>query len=207
MKFTILTIFPDSFSYLNQSILKKAQERRLIEIEIVDIRNFSKDKHKKVDDIPFWWWQWMVMTCQPIFDAIENVKNKSSYKNNLVIFMSPWWKELNQEKVIKYSLLKDYEFIIICWRYEWIDQRIIESLVDQEISIWNYILSWWELPAMIFIDSISRLISWVIWNKKSYQEESFSEKFWGKKEFPHYTRPKNFCNLKVPDVLISWNHD
>ena len=121
--------------------------------------------------------------------------------------MSPWWKELNQEKVIKYSLLKDYEFIIICWRYEWIDQRIIESLVDQEISIWNYILSWWELPAMIFIDSISRLISWVIWNKKSYQEESFSEKFWGKKEFPHYTRPKNFCNLKVPDVLISWNHD
>lgn len=206
MKFTILTIFPNSFSYINESILAKSQEKWLIQVEIVNIRDFSNDNHKKVDEVPFWWWQWMLMTCQPLFDAVNNVKQKSKYKKKHVIFVSPWWKTFTQSMAKKYSLLKDIHIIIICWRYEWIDQRVIDELVDEQVSIWNYVLSWWELASMILIDAISRLIPWVLWKEESHEEESFSKKLWWKKEFPHYTRPQNFKWITVPEVLLSGNH-
>lgn len=206
MKFTILTIFPEAFSYLNQSIIWKAQEKNLIEIEIIDIREFSKDKHKKVDDAPYWWEQWMVMTCQPIFDAIEHIKEKSKYKNIYTIFVSPRWENLKQEKLKKLSEKENHEIIILCWRYEWIDQRVIDTLVDEEICIWEYILTWGEIPAMILVDWISRLIPWVIWKEESHLEESFSKALDWKKEFPYYTRPENFRWMKVPEVLLSGHH-
>lgn len=206
MKFTILTIFPSSFSYFNESILKKAQSKWLIEIEIVDIRLFSKNKHKKIDDIVYWWWQWMLLACQPIFDAIKKIKETSKYKKIYVVFVTPWWELFDQKMALKLSKQNTTEFIIICWRYEWIDQRIIDNLVDLELSVWNYVLSWWELPAMIIIDAISRLIPWVIWNKESHEEETFSDKLFWKKEFPQYTKPRNFMWLKVPEILVSWDH-
>lgn len=206
MRFTILTIFPEAFSYLWQSILAKAQDKWIIEIGIIDIRMFSKNKHKKVDDIPYWWWQWMIMTCQPIFDAVKDVKSKSKYTKQYVIFVSPWPNVFTQEKAYEFSKMKDTEIIIICWRYEWIDQRVIEKLVDEELSVWYYILSWWELPAMLVVDAISRLIDWVLWKEESHMEESFSKKLEWKKEFPYYTRPQEYKGIKVPEVLISWDH-
>lgn len=206
MKFTILTLFPDSFSYFWESIIKKAIEREKIEIEILNIRDFSSSKHKTVDDIPYWWWQWMVLMCQPIFDAIYYIKQNSNHKKFFVVFPTPRWKKLTQKKIEKFSKKQDFHFIIICWRYEWIDQRIVEKLVDEEISIWDYILTWWEIPAMILVDSIARLIDWVLWKNISHEEESFSKKLLWKKEFPYYTRPENFRDLKVPEILLSWNH-
>lgn len=206
IKFTILTIFPKAFSYLEESILAKAQSKNIINIEIVDIRNFTNDKHNKVDDIPYWWGQWMVLKCQPFFDAIDCIKKKSKYKKQYVINLSPRGKKFTQKKAEKLSNLKDTEIILLCWRYEWIDQRVIDVFVDDEISIWNFIVTWWELPAMLFIDAVSRLIPWVIWKEESYKEESFSQALWWKKEFPYYTRPEDFRWYKVPKVLISWNH-
>ena len=194
------------FSYLSQSIIKRAQEEWFVEVDIIDVRNYSKDKHKKVDDIPYGWWQGMVMTCQPLFDAIEDVKKNSEFDNCFVINVSPRWEDLRQDTLYKLSKIKDTEIIIICWRYEWIDQRVIDKLVDREISIWNYVLTWWEIPAMILIDWISRLIPWVISKEESHQEESFSDILGWKKEFPYYTRPENFRWEKVPEVLLSWNH-
>ncbi len=206
MRFTILTIFPEAFSYLDQSILGKAQEKWLIDIKVVDIRKYSNDKHKKVDNIPYGWGQWMVMTCQPIFDAIEDIKSRSKQNKHYVIFVSPWSNNFSQNKAYKFSEMKDTEIIIICWRYEWIDQRIIDELVDEEISVWPYILSWWELPAMLIVDSVARLIDWVIWKEESHMEETYSAKLDWKKEFPYYTRPQDFKWLTVPEVLLWWDH-
>lgn len=206
MKFTILTIFPESFSYFYESILYRAQKKWIIEIEIINVRDFSIEKNKKVDDIPYWWNHWMVLSCQPFFDAIDYVKKKSKYKKQYIINVSPRWKLFSQKKSENLSKLKDTEIIFLCWRYEWIDQRVIDVFVDCEISIWKFILTWWELPVMIIIDSIARLIPWVIGKEESHKEESFSKEFWGKKEFPYYTRPENFRWYSVPKVLVSWNH-
>lgn len=203
MKFCILTIFPEGFSYLKQSILQKAQETWIIEIEIVNIRDFSMNKYKKVDSIPYWGWQGMVMTCQPLWDAIDHIKNKNP--NTKIINLSPRWKILTQNRLRKLSLCEE-TIVLICWRYEWIDQRIIDLYVDEEISIWKYVLSSWELPAQILIDWISRLIPWVIWSQKSYEEESYSKTFNWKKEFPYYSRPPIYKWLKVPEILLSGNH-
>jgi len=206
MKFSIITIFPESFSYLNESILWKAQEKNLIEIEIFNLRDFSTNKHKKVDSSPYWWEQWMIMTCQPFFDCIEEIKKNSKYKNQYVIYPSPRWENLSQKKLENFVKFEDTEFIILAWRYEWIDQRIIDNLVDEEICIWEFILTWWEIPAMILIDWISRLIPWVIWKEKSHIEESFSEAFEWKKEYPLYTKPEDFKWFKVPEILVSGHH-
>jgi len=213
LKFSIITIFPEAFSYLNQSILWKAQEKKLIEIEIFNLRDFSTNKHHKVDDSPYWWEQGMVMMCQPFFDCIEEIKKNSKYKKQYVIYPSPRWENLTQKKLEKLAEFwknsdkkDDVEIIILAWRYEWVDQRIIDNLVNEEICVWEYILTWWEIPAMILIDWISRLIPWVIWKEKSHIEESFSEAFDWKKEYPIYTKPEDFRGLKVPEVLISGHH-
>lgn len=203
MRFDILTIFPDIFdSYLNTSILKRAQQKKLIEIHIHDIRQFSKDKHKKVDDLPFGGGAGMVMTPQPLYDCIKHIKKKNK---GPVIYFSPQGKMLNQITVETYSK-KHKEIILLCGHYEGIDQRIIDSLVDEQISVGKYILTGGELPAMTMIDAVSRLIPGVLGRAQSHEEDSFSKSLKRKKEYPHYTRPAIFKGIKVPEVLTSGNH-
>lgn len=204
MKIHIITIFPESFkSYFNSSIIWKACDKWLLEINLYKLNDFSDKKFKHVDDKAFWT-HWQVISPKPLDKAINHIFEKV-WKKIPVIYMSPSWKVLTQNNIEKYSK-KLKEFIVICWHYEWIDQRIIDIYVDYEISIWKYILTSWELASMVFIDSIARFIPWILWNKHSLEEESFSKKLSGKKEFPHYTRPRNFLWLEVPEVLLSWNH-
>lgn len=203
MRFDILTIFPNIFdSYLNTSILKRAQQKKLIKIHIHDIRKHSKDKHHKVDDLPFGGGAGMVMTPQPLYDCIKHIKKKNK---GPVIYFSPQGKVLNQKTVETYGK-KHKEIILLCGHYEGIDQRIIDSLVDEQISVGKYVLTGGELPAMTLIDSISRLIPGVLGRAESHQEDSFSKALKRKKEYPHYTRPAIFKGMPVPEVLTSGNH-
>ncbi len=204
MKFHILTIFPEMFKgFLNESILKKAQGNKHIEINVHDIREYSENKHKKVDDEPYGGGAGMVFTPQPLFSAIETIKKLSP--DAPVIYLSPRGKLLSQpfaEELHKTS--KDY--ILICGHYEGIDQRVIDALVDFELSIGEYVLSGGEIPAMVFVDVMSRLHPGVLGNAASHQEESFSAKLDRKKEYPHYTRPAEFRGMKVPEVLLNGHH-
>ncbi len=203
MRFDILTIFPEIFeSYFNESMVKIAKEKKIIEIHIHNIRDYSKDKHKKVDDVPFGGGAGMVMTPQPLFDCIKAVKKLNSGK---VIYMSPKGKMLTQVKVEKFSNKRE-DLIILCGRYEGIDERIKTLLIDEEISIGKYVLTGGEIPAMIMVDSIMRLLPGGLGKDESHQEDSFSKSLDRKKEYPHYTRPSSFEGLNVPDVLLSGNH-
>ena len=197
MKIDILTIFPQMFDALDFSILKRAQDNNLISIKTTDIRDFSLDNNKRVDDYSYGGGAGMIMTPQPLFDAINSVKTKDSY----VIFMSPKGKTLTQEKVE--SLAKKDNLIILCGHYEGIDQRIIDLCVDEEISIGDYVLTGGELPAMVLVDAISRYVPKVLGNQTTTEEESFSN---GLLEYPQYTRPSQFMGKSVPDVLLSGNH-
>lgn len=202
MRYDILTIFPQIFdSYLNESIIKRAIESKLIEIHVHDIRTFSKDKHKKVDDIPFGGGAGMLMTPQPLHDAITHVKKLNK---GPVIFLTPQGKTFKQITAEKFSKTKS--LILLCGRYEGIDQRIRDSLVDEEISIGNFVLTGGELPAMVMLDSISRLIPGVLGKEESHLEDSFSKALKRKKEYPHYTRPAKFKGMDVPEVLLSGHH-
>ncbi|OGJ42313.1 tRNA (guanosine(37)-N1)-methyltransferase TrmD [Candidatus Peregrinibacteria bacterium RIFCSPLOWO2_01_FULL_39_12] len=208
MRFDILTIFPSSFdSYFSESIIKRAQKNKLIKICTHDIRKFSKDKHKKVDDIPFGGGAGMVMTPQPLYDAIKHVKKLNK---GAVIFLSPSGEIFTQIKAErlakKYEKTKNKGLILICGRYEGIDRRIIEKFADEEISIGKYVVTGGELPAMILVDAISRLLPGVIGKESSHINDSFSKALKRKKEYPVYTRPEVFKGMKVPKVLLSGNH-
>lgn len=196
MKIDILTLFPEMFTSLKTSILGRATKNGQLEINVLDIREFSKDKHKKCDDAPFGGGAGMVMTPQPLFDAIKSVKDENSY----VIFTSPRGETFNQKMAI--DLSKKEHLIFICGHYEGIDERIIELCVDKEISIGDYVLTGGEIPAMAMVDAISRYVDGVL-NSESLSEESFAS---GSLEYPQYTRPFEFEGLKVPEVLISGNH-
>ena len=198
MKITILTLFPEMFESLNASILKRAQEKNLIEINIVNIRDYSLDNNKRCDDYSYGGGAGMIMTPQPLFDAISSVKTDKSY----TIYLSPKGKVLTQEKVVELAKTQK-ELILICGHYEGIDERIIDLCVDEEISIGDYVLTGGEIPAMVLIDSISRYIPNVLGNIITTEEESFSN---GLLEYPQYTRPQVFRGLKVPEVLTSGNH-
>lgn len=198
MKITILTLFPEMFESLNASILKRAQEKNLIEINIVNIRDYSLDNNKRCDDYSYGGGAGMIMTPQPLFDAISSVKTDKSY----TIYLSPKGKVLTQEKVVELAKTQK-ELILICGHYEGIDERIIDLCVDEEISIGDYVLTGGEIPAMVLIDSISRYIPNVLGNNITTEEESFSN---GLLEYPQYTRPQVFRGLKVPEVLTSGNH-
>ena len=204
MKFHILTIFPEMFKgFLNESILKKAQGNKVINIKIHDIRKYSTDKHKKVDDTPYGGGAGMVFTPQPLFDCIEDIKKKAPKAP--VIYLSPVGKRLTQSRVEQ--LHKKYdELILICGHYEGIDQRVIDTLVDFELSIGDYVLSGGELAAMVVVDAVSRLVPGALGNDESHQEESFSKKLDRKREYPHYTRPPEFRGMKVPEVLLGGHH-
>ena len=197
MKFNVLTLFPEMFEILNQSIIGKAIEKKLININLINIRDFSKDKHKKVDDTPYGGGAGMVMKPDVVYDAYKSIKDK----NAKVIYMSPQGKELNQKKVEELS--KESHLIILCGHYEGIDQRVLDKIVDEEISIGDYVLTGGEIPAMVLIDSVSRYVKGVL-KEESIKEESFSN---GLLEYPQYTRPEEFEGMKVPEVLLSGHHE
>lgn len=204
MNFHLLTIFPEMFQgFLNESILKKAQGNSLIEIQIHNIRDYSLDKHKKVDDTPYGGGAGMVFTPQPLFDCIEAVKKMAPKAP--IIYLSPRGKRLTQPKA-ETLYKRNSEFILICGHYEGIDQRVIDHLVDFELSIGDYVLSGGEIPAMVFVDVMSRLVPNVLGNQESHQEESFSKRLNRKKEYPHYTKPAEFRGMKVPEVLLNGHH-
>lgn len=203
MRFDILTIFPNIFdSYLKESIIKRAIENKFIEIHIHDIRDYTKNKHKRVDDVPFGGGAGMVMTPQPLDDAIKHVKKLNK---GPVIFLTPQGQTFSQTKAERLAS-KDQDLILLCGRYEGIDQRIRDLHVDLEISIGNYVLTGGELPAMVLTDAISRLIPGVLGKEESHQEDSFSKALNRKKEYPHYTRPATFKGMDVPEVLLSGHH-
>lgn len=192
----ILTTFPEMFESLKCSILGRAEKNQIIKINLVNIRDFSKDKHKKTDDTPFGGGAGMVMTCQPLYDAIMSVKTPYSH----LIYMSPKGETLCQKLVV--DLSKQEHLIIICGHYEGIDERILNIFNVHEISIGDYVLTGGEIPAMALVDSVSRYIEGVL-SKGSTTEESFSN---GLLEYPQFTKPQNFMGHTVPDVLLSGNH-
>ena len=196
MKFDVLTLCPEMFETLNQSILGKAQEKNLIDINLINIRDFSKDKHKKVDDTPYGGGAGMVMRADIVHDAYQSVKTPKTK----LIYLTPQGKTLNQKKVEELS--KEEHLVLLCGHYEGIDQRVIDKIVDEEISIGDYVLTGGEIPAMVLIDSVSRYIEGVIKND-STKEESFSQ---GLLEYPQYTRPEIFQGEKVPEILLSGHH-
>ena len=197
MKFSVLTLFPDMFSPLKESIIGKAIEDKKIELNLINIRDFSKDKHKKVDDTPYGGGAGMVMKADVVYDAYEHIKDESAK----VIFLSPQGKTLNQNKVKE--LATEEHIILLCGHYEGIDQRVIDEIVDEEISIGDYVLTGGELPAMVLIDSVSRYVEGVL-SKDSIKEESFTNNLL---EYPQYTRPEIFHGIKVPEVLLSGHHE
>ena len=196
MKFDVLTLFPEMFEPLNSSIIGRAREKNLIEINLINIRDFSKDKHKKVDDTPYGGGAGMVMMPDVVYDAYKSVEDKKAK----VIYMSPQGKKLTQKKVEE--LANQEHLIILCGHYEGIDQRVIDKIVDEEISIGDYVLTGGELPAMVLIDAVSRYNSGVI-AEESREEESFAN---GLLEYPQYTRPEVFEGERVPEVLLSGHH-
>lgn len=198
MKFDVLTLFPEMFEPMKHSIIERASEKDLIDINLINIRDFSKDKHKHVDDTPYGGGAGMLMRPDVVYDAYSSV----SEENAKVIYMSPKGKVLNQNMVKELS--KELHLIILCGHYEGIDQRVLDEIVDEEISIGDYVLTGGELPAMVLIDSVSRYVDGVLSNSSTV-EESFSgeDKLL---EYPEYTRPSEFHGMKVPEVLTSGNH-
>ncbi len=210
MRFDILTLFPEAFdSFRQTSIIGKAIDAGLIEVNTYDIRDFTENKHRKVDDVPYGGGAGMVMMCQPLFSAIEHVKNLVDDKAP-VIFFTAHGETLNQELIESFSGLCSplaARCILLCGHYEGIDQRVRDTLVDREISLGNFVLTGGELPAQIFVDGVARLLPGVIGKAESHEEESFSTRL-GRDmvEYPHYTRPEDFQGLKVPPVLLSGHH-
>ena len=196
MKFDLLTLFPEMFASMQASVIGRAIQKRIIEMNLVNIRDFSKDKHKKVDDYPYGGGAGMVMRPDVVYDAYQSLPDKEAK----VIYLSPQGKLLTQRKVQELS--KENHLILLCGHYEGIDQRVIDEIVDEEISIGDYIVTGGELPAMVLMDAISRYVEGVI-KEEAVQEESFVE---GLLEYPQYTRPEIFLNKKVPDVLLSGHH-
>lgn len=198
MKFDVLTLFPEMFEPMKHSIIERASEKDLIDINLINIRDFSKDKHKHVDDTPYGGGAGMLIRPDVVYDAYSSV----SEENAKVIYMSPKGKVLNQNMVKELS--KESHLIILCGHYEGIDQRVLDEIVDEEISVGDYVLTGGELPAMVLIDSVSRYVDGVLSNSSTV-EESFSgeDKLL---EYPEYTRPAEFHGMKVPEVLTSGNH-
>ncbi len=198
MRIDILTLFPEMFEPLKTSILGRALEKDLFELNLINIRDFSKNKHKKVDDYVFGGGDGMLMTPQPLYDAIMSVKTENSH----VVYLSPKGSVLTQQRVKTIAESYDH-LILVCGHYEGIDERIIELCVDEQISIGDYVLTGGELPAMVLVDAVLRYEPNVLHNETSTDDETFSD---GLLEYPQYTRPREFMGLSVPEVLINGNH-
>ena len=197
MRVDILTLFPEMFTPLNESIIGRAKESGKIEINIHDIRLYTENKHKKCDDYPFGGGAGMVMMAQPIASCIDAIDKEHKARR---IFMSPKGQVFTQGKMK--SLLKYEWLILLCGHYEGVDQRVIDKYIDEEISIGDYVLTGGELPAMVVTDCLARYVDGVI-SQDSLSEESFTNNLL---EYPQYTRPQVFMGEKVPDVLVSGNH-
>lgn len=196
MKFKVLTLFPNMFDgFLTESIIKRAIENKKIDISIHNIRDYASNKHNQVDDTPYGGGAGMLLMCEPIFKAVEDVKSKKSK----VIMLSPDGEKFTQEKA--YELSKEEDLILLCGHYEGFDERI-NTIVDEKISIGDYVLTGGEVPAMVLIDSISRLVDGVI-KEDSHINDSFND---GLLDYPQYTKPREFNGMKVPDVLLSGDH-
>lgn len=198
MKIKVLTLFPEAYAGLTVGILDKALASGKFELELFNIRDFSADKHKKTDDYPFGGGAGMLMTPQPIYDAIRSADPDHAC---LRVFLSPRGKTFSQQKAVELSQKSDLLFL--CGSYEGVDQRVIDLCIDEEISIGDYVLTSGDLPCMVVINALSRYVSGVLGSEQSTDEESFSSALL---EYPQYTRPQEFMGLKVPDVLLSGDH-
>ncbi len=199
MKINVLTLFPEMFqTFVDTSILGRAVEKGLLEFHIVNIRDFSENKHKKVDDYPFGGGQGMLMMAQPIFSALESL---GIDREKGIVYMSPRGEKLNQEKAYKLSMKE--EITILCGHYEGIDERVLDYWHAEEISIGDYVLTGGELPAMVLMDTVARLVKDVLPKVESAHDESI---YSGLLEEPQYTKPREFKEMEVPEVLLNGNH-
>mgnify|MGYP001587634300 CR=1 FL=1 len=198
MKISILTLFPEMFSIFDHSIIGKAKERGIVDIECLNIRDFTKNKHKKVDDYPYGGGAGMVMAPQPVIDTIRECKKNNKGK---VVFLGPRGRKFNHS--ISKELAREEELIFLCGHYEGIDERIYDY-IDMEISLGDFILTGGEMAAIPIIDSVLRLKPGVLGKEESFMDESFSN---GLLEYPQYTRPEEFEGVRVPDVLLSGHHE
>ena len=203
MRFDVLTLFPEIFSgYLGQSLLKKGIDAGLLSVHLHDIRRWTTDKHQKVDDRPFGGGPGMVMKVEPVVDCVEAVQKLAEPAGRLVL-LSPQGKRLDQADVKR--LATETRLVLVCGRYEGFDQRIIDVLQPDEISIGDYILNGGEAAAMVVIDAVIRLIPGVLGDEQSSQDDSFSTES-GQLEFPQFTRPREYRGRTVPEVLLSGDH-
>lgn len=201
MRFDVLTLFPSMFeAVLGDSIIGRAREKGIIEMKFTDIRDFTKNKHRKVDDYPYSGGGGMLMQAQPVYDAYMSVTKGLDYKP-LTIYMSPQGKVFNQS--IASDLSKEEHIVLLCGHYEGVDQRVLDEIVDMEMSIGDFVLTGGELPAMVVIDTVSRLIPGVLANEGSYENESHYN---GLLEYPQYTRPPVWHGREIPEILVSGHH-
>lgn len=203
MKFHVLTLFPEMFSsVIHDSMLGRAEKKNLLEFNVINIRDFAVNKHKRVDDYPYGGGRGMVMQAEPIYNAYKSIcEDIGSDTKPYVIYMSPKGKVFTQRKAVELSFNEN--LVLLCGHYEGVDQRIIDEIVDEEISIGDYVLTGGEIPAMVVIDSVSRMLEGVLSNEDSFTDESH---YSGLLEYPHYTRPPLFNGREVPEVLLSGNH-
>jgi len=204
MRIDVLTLFPEMFeSPLSASILKRAQDANVVEIVLTNIRDFSKDKHKKVDDRPYGGGPGMVMMCQPVFDCFEHIAKQSNEKGR-VILLTPQGRPFTQKLATEFA--NEKRLILTSGHYEGFDERIAAGLGAEQISIGDYVLSGGELAAMVIIDAVVRLLPGALGDECSAEVETFSESASGGLEYPQYTRPEIYLDMKVPDILLSGNH-
>lgn len=201
MRVDIITLFPSMFKNpFNESMIKRAKEKGILKIKLHDLRQFTHDKHRTVDDAPYGGGAGMVMKPRPLFEAVEKIKEEID-SSSRVILLSPQGRPLNQEKVKE--LAKEKVLIFICGHYEGVDERVREHLVDEEISLGDYVLTGGELAAMVVVDAVARMLPGVLGSEDSAREDSFYK---GLLDYPQYTRPSDFRGWKVPSVLLSGNH-
>ncbi len=208
----ILSLFPESLApYLESSIMKRAQEKGLFHYRVHNLTNWTVRNTRRVDNRPYGWWAGTLITIEPLAKAIREIIRE--YWAMKILYFSPRWILHTQEQAEMHARSPDMQYLILCWHYEGIDARIFELFEIMEISIGEYVLTSGELASLIWIDSIVRLIPWVI-SEESLREESFSRELWGKREYPQFSRPEVFEWLRVPEVLLSgdkrkieqWNH-
>lgn len=200
MRFDILSVFPDMVKpALSESMIGRAVDKGILDIRLHNIRDYTKDKHRRTDDTPYGGGWGMVMTCQPIMDCHRAVVGDD--KDVLTVYMSPGGKVLTQKMAMK--LARQKRIVVLCGHYEGIDQRVIDSIVDEEISIGDYVLTGGELPAAVLVDCVSRLIPGVLPDDECHEDESIES---GLLEYPQYTKPAEYEGMKVPDVLLSGHH-
>ncbi len=206
MKMHVLTLFPEMFTAVTGSILGRAQEKGILEFQFINIRDFSKDKHKKADDYTFGGGPGLLMLAEPIFGALshlgmEKSKAEREHVHKKLLYMSPRGKVLNQKKIE--TLAQEEEITILCGHYEGVDQRVLDYWEMEEVSIGDYVLTGGELAAMVLMDSVARLVPGVLPREGSAMEESI---YSGLLEYPQYTKPREFCGMEVPEVLLGGNH-